>query len=664
MSKSIIKEKKIMESNVIIDENDSAEELKSKLVKKLKNVIANLDKLKIDLTKNMKEKSSTISLDYKKYLENFKDNSEHYIKDKEKTITDKELLNSEYEKFVKKIQNLEQFNKNLSNILLNSIQNYNDFFLDKRPFYKDLASKFLINRNEQLSQNNIFCKLNEEQIFKISDKLKNKNILYLINGKSPLDLKISGSSNLIEAKSLLDSTIIFKNNKIELNGLNDEEFKLLFNKYILNDDKKFKQRDLAFQNCELKTIHISDIPYYISNLIIFNSGINSSIFLPPTTTHSFVESNQLQYLISLILDNCKLDTDNFENIFTILLKKENNLKKLSARNNNISRIIKKEELGKINNKLNSLEILNLSNNYICDFNKNIFDLVPNLKILDLSNNSISQEYKCIELIKNFKGIVLLLRNIGIMKEKMNEYYKGYYFQKLKESNFPLYSLNLNSLFYKKNYESILKVDFTNIKKNTNILELNLSSCNIDDKTMINIISNCSSVNNNINKLNLSFNLLTANFFDLLIKNNLNLLLNKLIKLNLSFNNIRFIGQTKKKEDNSKNNQFVIFLKHFPQMELILLKGTEFEQTFNDYIKKKVISYYDKDKKHQDSAQLVNEYLEIDYIINNNSLEINPKFIFVINDVLPIKYSKKVKIVLSPLFFAHIVIDNLKQEEKK
>ena len=222
MSKSIIKEKKIMESNVIIDENDSAEELKSKLVKKLKNVIANLDKLKIDLTKNMKEKSSTISLDYKKYLENFKDNSEHYIKDKEKTITDKELLNSEYEKFVKKIQNLEQFNKNLSNILLNSIQNYNDFFLDKRPFYKDLASKFLINRNEQLSQNNIFCKLNEEQIFKISDKLKNKNILYLINGKSPLDLKISGSSNLIEAKSLLDSTIIFKNNKIELNGLNDE----------------------------------------------------------------------------------------------------------------------------------------------------------------------------------------------------------------------------------------------------------------------------------------------------------------------------------------------------------------------------------------------------------------------------------------------------------
>ena len=186
----------------------------------------------------------------------------------------------------------------------------------------------------------------------------------------------------------------------------------------MNDDKKFKQRDLAFQNCELKTIHISDIPYYISNLIIFNSGINSSIFLPPTTTHSFVESNQLQYLISLILDNCKLDTDNFENIFTILLKKENNLKKLSARNNNISRIIKKEELGKINNKLNSLEILNLSNNYICDFNKNIFDLVPNLKILDLSNNSISQEYKCIELIKNFKGIVLLLRNIGIMKEKM------------------------------------------------------------------------------------------------------------------------------------------------------------------------------------------------------------------------------------------------------
>ena len=646
------------EYEIIIDENESSEQLKSKLLQKMNKIKSSLNDLKLNLSENIQKQSSNIPIEYNKYIDKFKNDSKQYVENKEKNISNKEILNLEYSKFIKKIKDLEKFNKNLSNIILNSLQNYNDFLLEKLPYYKELATKFMINQNEKLGNNNIFCKLNNEQIFKLSDKLKNKNILYLFNGKGPLNICIIPSYNLVEGKSLLDSTIRYEINKIELNDFKDDEFKSFFNENNNLDNNKMKQREIIFQNCEFKNIDISAIPFDVNKLIIINSKIYSIIF----------DKINFNNLTSLILDNNKLDSDNFENILKIIFKKDidiyNNLKVLSAKNNIISRIIKKEELGKIDNKLKSLEILNLSNNYICDINKKFLDLIPNIQILDLSNNSISQEYKVKELINNCKGLVLLLRNISIMKEHMNNYYKDYYFKKLKQINNSLYSVNLNSLLYKRNYEEILKIDFTNIKKNTNILEINLSSCNIDDKTMIKIISNCASVNNNINKLNLSFNKLTENFFDLLISNHLNLLLCKMTKLILSFNDIHFIGTNKYKSDNARSNQFIIFLNHFPQIELLLLKGTPFEEKINEYIKKEITLYYEIEKKHQNVKPLENEFVEIKNMIEKKYLEVNPKFIFVINDMLSTKYTKRIKQILNPLFFEHIVIDNLKQEEKK
>ena len=97
------------------------------------------------------------------------------------------------------------------------------------------------------------------------------------------------------------------------------------------------------------------IPFLFLQLIINDSKINHSIF----------NNLSCKNLVKLNLDNNQIDTHNFENIFNCLLEADTkNLKEFSAKNNYISRIILNNKSYSQKNILNSLEILNLSNNNI------------------------------------------------------------------------------------------------------------------------------------------------------------------------------------------------------------------------------------------------------------------------------------------------------------
>ena len=639
------------ESGMTPKENDNSNELKLKLKQKLEQVKSKLSQLNKDLCTNIDSQRKKISLGYDSYIKNLKNESHTYIKEKEKAIKNKDILSYEYSKFINDIKELEKFNKNLSDIIVTSLDNYNNFLLYKLPYYKESASYFMINNCKKLANNNIFSKINKNQMNKIINEIENKSIVYLINGKYPLNINFAPSNNTIEDKTLLESIAQYGYNQIELNYLKDEEFKLIFNKDNCYEKNKTKQQELIAQNCIFKKIDISAIPYDLINLKIINSRIYSSVF----------DKIKFNNLISLTLDNCNLDSDHFENIFKSLLRRDNgnfsnSLKKLSAINNQISRIIKNEEIKRLNNKFNSLEILNLSNNYINDVN--ILEYIPNIKILDLSNNSMVQEYKCKQLIKNCKGFVILIRNIGIMKDPLHKTYRDYYINNLEKNNNSIYSINFESLFYKRNYDNILNINFTNLKKNINIFEINFSSCNIDDNSMVTLLHNCISINNNIRKLNLSFNLLTENIIDLLIKDNIDILLNKLVELDLSFNPIQFKDNKKYISDNAKRNHFVILLSHLPNLEIFSMKTTPFEETINEYLKKEVNIYYEKEKKHNVITKLEGKYLEIKDIIYKNHLNINDNFCLSINYLLTAKYTKRVKYMQHDLLMRHIIIDNI------
>jgi hypothetical protein len=380
-------------------------------------------------------------------------------------------------------------------------------------------------------------------------------------------------------------------------------------------------------------------------------------------------------LIKINLDNTQMDSNNFERIFKSLLKIENkNLKEISAKKNYISRICLDNEYENKSNVLVSLEILNLSSNSIYKFDKRILDLLPNLKILDLSNNTLLHQNNCKELIKNCKGIVLLLKNIVISKDSMYNYYTKYYKNCLAQNNNNKLSIdyiNFDSLFYKRNRNNIdiLNFDFSQTKNIENMSNLNISSCSLDDNQVINIFPRCLSIKNNISELNISYNLLTEKIFDLLIEDKINVLLKNLKKLDLSYNSIHFKLQNM--TGSPMTNQFVMFLTNYSQLEFLYLKTTPFEESINEYIKNEVNMFMAEEKKKEKKKTEVdikikedqlNVYNEIKEIVVNKCLQINDKFRLYINDLITLKYIKRVKQAI-PLLNQNVIIENCKPEEK-
>ena len=645
-----------------INEKERTNQLKIQLQQKLKNVKSILGKLKSQLSTNLSKQNENIKKSNKSFVEKFKNKYNVCLKNnielKANENQSEMYLNIQNMKLMKKLKDIETFNKNLSDTIIYSMENYNFFLLDKLPYYKESSSYFLFNHEEKLSNANVFSKLSQKQINEIYEKIKNKNLCHFINGKHLREINICfPTDNFIKDKFLLDSNSFYKK-KVELDNLNDEQFKEFFNKdYNVKSNYKRNNEQIIFKKCELRKIDISLIPINIKHLSFYKSILSYSIF----------KRVQFTNLISLNLDNNKLDSENFEKILKILLCNGNQmsqyLKELSAKNNGITRIIKLQNLKKIKNKFDSLEILNLANNSISEFHVKLLNLFPNIKLIDLSNNILNHQYKCQELLDNCKGIVLLAKNIGVMQNPMNKNYLDYFLTKINEKDsYQFSSFNLDSLLYKRNVNDFIKKDISNIKYNMKITELNFSSCNLNDENAMKLIKNCSNINSNITKINLSLNLITENIFNLLVNEDIYILLNKLSELDLSYNQIKFI-QIGNFNHNWKiyENPLTKFIYYFPTLELLILKGTPIEEKFNEYIKKEVIIYMELVKKNI-KGTLEKDLFEYRDIFEKKYFKINPKFHLKINDLITNKYIKRIKQV-NTYDFNNLIFDNVREETK-
>ena len=637
--------------------DESLENLKLRLQEKLKKVKSGLKSLNLKLSEKLKSQSEEIKTKHSNYITDLKNKSISYIQSKDKKIKNKEVINHVYFEAIRKVKRIERFEKNMSDIILDSLKNYNNLITNKLPYYKNSSHQFLKNHEDKLCNNNIYSKLTKKQIDKIYHNLEGKNLIYFINGKYPVDLKILITENCIENSLILSSTKMNKLNSAEIDKLTDNSFNDFFEN--VREEKKKMINDIIIKNSELKSSEMFKIPLLYQNLKIIDSKIYSSIF----------NNMSFKNLVKFHLDNVQIDSFNFDNIFkNVLLGENKNLKEFSVKNNYISRIVLDDELVSKTNILVSLEVFNLANNNIYTVDKRILDLMPNLKVLDLTNNSLLHETNCKELIKNCKGIVLLLKNIVILKDSMYNFYMDYYkkfFSKKFNSKFPLDYINFDSFFYKRNNMNIEKFDYSSTKSIENIKELNLSSCSLDNKNVINILSNCVSIKNNLAKINISYNLLNEELLVLLTEDKINALLKNLKELDLSYNLIKFKFQ--KDGADPKLNQLVIFLENFSQLELLNLKSTPFEETLNEFIKMEIKIYYSKkDIKDKQEVKLTNEieHRELKSIIENYYLQINQNFHIIINDLITLKYSssKRMKQIL-PILEKNLIIDNQKPEVK-
>jgi hypothetical protein len=627
--------------------------LKKKLQQKLQDVKSNLSSLNKKLADTLQKNSTRLSIQYSKYLTDLKDKTISRVQAKEKRIKDKDIIGYFYYDSFRNIKRMEHFEKSLGEIILDSLTNFNNFISIKLPYYKYSCHQFLLNNEEKLCNNNIYSKLTKKQVEKLYHQLRSKNLISLINGKYPVNLEILMSENFMGDCVVLSSTAMNQINSTKIDKLNDNSFTFFFNN--IREDKDHIINNLIFNNCELKNIELAKIPFEFQNLKFTNSKIFASIF------------NNMNFgnLIKFNLDNVQIDTYNFEKILGNLLKCENrNLKEISAKNNYISRILINDELYWNSNILPSLEIFNLANNNIYNVDKRIFIIMPNIKILDLSNNCLLHQNNCKELIKNCKGIVLLLKNIAISKNTFYNYYIDYYQKFLTKNNYneiPLDYINFDSLFYKRTNQNILKWDFSLTKKIENISELNLSSCSLDNKSVSNVLTNCLSMKNSVAKLNLSYNEINEEIFNILIEDKVKTILHKLKELDLSYNLIKFHGD----DGDPKKNQFVIFLNKYSKIEILNLKSTPFEESINTYIKDEIKLHFAKEKKQKHKLLDEVHYKQIKSIVENNCLDINEDFLIIINDLITLKYTSQKRMKpLIPLLEQHLLIDNLKPEEKR
>ena len=629
--------------------------LKKKLQQKLKDVKSDLSSLNKKLKDTLTNNSTNLRIKYSNYLTNLKENTLHRVKDKEKRIKDKDIIGYFYYDAFRNIKRMEQFEKNLGEVIIDSLTNFNNFISMQLPYYKYACHQFLLNNEEKLCNNNIYSKITKKQVDKLYHQIRSKNLKSLINGKYPVNLDIYISDNYMVDCATLSSTAMNQINSAQIDRLNDNSFIFFFKN--VRDNKDNVVNNLIFNNCELKNVELAKVPFEFKNLKITNSRIFASIF----------NNMNFENLIKFNIDNVQIDTYNFEKIFGTLLRCENkNLKEISAKNNYITRILINDELYSYAKIITALEIFNLANNSIYNVDKRIFNIMPNIKILDLSNNCLLHQNNCKELIKNCKGIVLLLKNIAISKKTFYNYYINYYQKFLATNNYndiPLDYINFDSLFYEINKKSISQWDFSLTKKIDNISELNLSSCSLDNEIVSEILLECLSMKNSVSKLNLSYNEINQEIFNILIKDEVKAILQKLKELDLSYNLIKFDDV----EGDPKKTKFVIFLDKYSQLEILNLKSTPFEESINTYIKDEIKLHFAKEKGKEKDYKPTNvkEYNQLKKIVENNCLDINEDFLIVINDLITLKYTsqKRMKPIL-PLLDQHLLIDNLKPEEKR
>ncbi len=313
--------------------DESLENLKLRLQEKLKKVKSGLKSLNLKLSEKLKSQSEEIKTKHSNYIADLKNKSISYIQSKDKKIKNKEVINHVYFEAIRKVKRIERFEKNMSDIILDSLKNYNNLITNKLPYYKNSSHQFLKNHEDKLCNNNIYSKLTKKQIDKIYHNLEGKNLIYFINGKYPVDLKILITENCIENSLILSSTKMNKLNSAEIDKLTDNSFNDFFEN--VREEKKKMINDIIIKNSELKSSEMFKIPLLYQNLKIIDSKIYSSIF----------NNMSFKNLVKFNLDNVQIDSFNFDNIFkNVLLGENKNLKEFSVKNNYISRIVLDDEL--------------------------------------------------------------------------------------------------------------------------------------------------------------------------------------------------------------------------------------------------------------------------------------------------------------------------------
>ena len=634
------------------------------------------------LSEELKQKDASI-IKYLNQDEEIDNYTKKVIENLQKIL---ENLKENHKKFSEDIQNLcNNSNNQIWNQNLKEIDNYINLVLEQKERQKKLEEeqrKLEEEKQKKIEEEKLKSieeekksQLEEEKRKKIEDEKEkmvqknNKNLelegkkeikLIELDGKNNKEANIKLLSNINNSnkiiikdmskedlESILDKRNIKRkseikdleeiHNKLNLEGAGQFQRNATFSKINLNNNVLFGDEngfnsitDIIFKNSDLENIKINELFPNLVNLKIKNSKIDF-----------YMRSKKfdLKNLQSLKLENIGLIDNNFNDLFDFIRSNEqirNNLRIFSVKNNRISYIDYKR--GYADNILssmifNNLEVLDMSYNKLYYFQNQMFNCLENIKFIDLTDNNISYPNNIAGLIKSAKikkCLLLITRNLGVLKEPENLEYNNYLKEiipKITNINYPIKKIIFDNIFCDKLYENIQNLDFTHFKDS--LIYVDLSNGQLKDKDMIDLLDNKLPFSN-LKTLILIANHLTQEFLYTLSSND-KYSMDKLKVLKLSENDIKCTDPEKIKK----------FLEFFKNLEILELKCTPFESIINQYFKQKIINDRDPNNRKGLTRKLNKDETNIEEILDKHYLKEKTKLKIHILDLSGGKYTEKI-----------------------
>ena len=623
-----------------------------------------LDKIRGNFLNKYEDRCSELF----KLLNQFNIKMDKYFKSSQEIIDFGKIVNTKLENIVQNLtismqkcsEQIEILFNNLLEFLskenLNDVEDYTRQMIEKKEKELEMEKE---NRRKLEEERK---KKEEEEKKQLEQETTNEDIQINVGIKS---IELDGNNNKENNIKLIENLNEF--NQIILKDMSKEHLEFLFskdtpekktenyndysieiNKKLIKNDEKFMRKQ-TFTSGEYINIEDEEISNNsIINIIFKNSNLenlNISKLFPKLKKLKIKDSKisfdignkfNLNNLQSLKLENIGLIDTNFNEIFDKLRNNKsirNHLKIFSVKNNKISFIDYKK--GYADNILSAmiftkLEVLDMSHNRLYYFQNQIFNCLENIKLIDLTDNNVSFSLHNIRLIKSAKiknCLLLITRNLAILKENENIEYNKYLIDILPKINYPIKKIVFDNIFCGDLYKNIFDLDFSHFKET--LKHLDLSNSQLHDNEQSSLFDNKWNFPN-LTTLILNANYLTEEFIYKLSDNE-KYKMDKLKFLRLSENQIKL----------SDLDKFIKFLDFFKNLEILELKCTPFESSVNSYFKKRVVQLLDPENKKGLKQPLNEEEKKIDKVLTENYLKEKKKLKIHILDLSGGKYTDKI-----------------------
>ena len=537
---------------------ENQENLKEQLTTMKESAISLLD----NAIKNINSKYQNFS---NKMIDWYKSKNQKYSKllqDNNQSIKSPKI------KFAEKIKIIFQMHYYLISSLKDQITLLDSFLSDSFFDTNFPIEEFLVKNSELIINGNLLAKIDMKKIY-LNKIFENKDLSEIFQNYY-LKRKINFSEiKSIKIRIRTTNDLLSTNDKIHEVKSKETNFADKINSIIFDrlNLSSFPTKKIEMNN--LKNLKKLKIKKCVN---IYNTNIYESII------HN---STNLQIIK---FEHIQLTDKSFKDFISTIAKINSLLKSikyLSFRHNFLSSITFK--IKQLN--FEDLEMLDFSSNNIYNFASSNFRIFPRLKILDLSNNNINNNLLFEGILKSKKKklinfISLMNKNIFLYNvNDNNKKYITYLNEYLPDLDYNLKRINLSFLYNQYNLDEISKLSFSSSIK-ISLVKLNLSFCGLSDVVISKFFSNNFDLIN-LKNLNLQNNFLSVNFLSIFEDKNELILIDKLEKIDLSFNSL----VCEKKDDLEKLNIFIEnhkFLKVLKMQNNNILKIFKKNQDLKEY----------------------------------------------------------------------------------